>query len=120
MFRPPHDRCDAAVFILCFPLFPLFCLAAITLFEVFKDILEDNSNPLLPFPSVWSSIPTIITETLRQVADCSVYCSVPHDTCIALGAGRRKIAGGQTRVCARLHGQSCPLPDVCALVCASP
>ena len=39
--------------------------AAITLFEVFLRILETNSDPSEPFPSVWGTIPLIIGETLK-------------------------------------------------------
>jgi hypothetical protein len=39
--------------------------AAITLFEVFLRILEVNSDPSQPFPSVWGTIPLIIGETLK-------------------------------------------------------
>jgi hypothetical protein len=40
--------------------------AAITLFEVLLTVLEDNLAPGEPFPSVWSIVPTIITDTLRR------------------------------------------------------
>ncbi|PSC75198.1 Sodium hydrogen exchanger 7 [Micractinium conductrix] len=39
--------------------------SAITLFEVFKSILESNADPSQPFPSVWSSLPDIMLATLR-------------------------------------------------------
>lgn len=41
-------------------------LAAITLFEVFLHLLNDQrSHPDEPFPSVWSAIPTIIEDILK-------------------------------------------------------
>ncbi|KAL4437060.1 hypothetical protein ABPG75_004199 [Micractinium tetrahymenae] len=39
--------------------------SAITLFEVFKGILEAHADPAQPFPSVWSSLPDILLDTLR-------------------------------------------------------
>ena len=38
---------------------------AITLFEVFKAILEDNADPAQPFPSLWTSLPAILGDTAR-------------------------------------------------------
>ncbi|KAL6780791.1 hypothetical protein ACKKBF_B11690 [Auxenochlorella protothecoides x Auxenochlorella symbiontica] len=39
--------------------------SAITLFEVFMHIIEEHINPAEPYPSVWSILPTIITQTLK-------------------------------------------------------
>lgn len=39
--------------------------SAITLFEVFMHIIEQHISPAMPYPSVWSVLPTIITQTLK-------------------------------------------------------
>ena len=43
--------------------------SAITLFEVFMHIIEEHINPFDPYPSVWSILPTIITQTLKWVVE---------------------------------------------------